>query len=160
MPVQGNRVLYNAKWWSWYGGWFWGPRFFLFASIPAAFLIAVHLHHAHPSLARNILTLAVLVLSLWVGVNGAIFDQKNLESCTRDHYALEALCWYVPEFSLLWRPFVVSTPLSHEDVLIMAYYLVVGASLTLPLLREVMAQVMQRATAFWRAPQRDRAWRF
>src|SRR5262249_14740881 len=28
-------VLAYARWWAWYGGSFWGPRFFLVASVPA-----------------------------------------------------------------------------------------------------------------------------
>ncbi|MGL5097255.1 MAG: hypothetical protein ACRDD1_16840, partial [Planctomycetia bacterium] len=27
-------VLVYASWWSWYGGWYWGPRFFLVAMLP------------------------------------------------------------------------------------------------------------------------------
>ena len=36
-------ILVYSPWWAWYGGWFWGPRFFLFACIPASFAIALRL---------------------------------------------------------------------------------------------------------------------
>jgi len=105
-------MLVYARWWAWYGGWFWGPRFFLFASIPAAFALAVSLTEApRQSLARNLVTLALLALSCWVGLNGAVFGTANLEVCRADDYALESLTWYTPEFSVLWRPFVVVGPL-------------------------------------------------
>jgi hypothetical protein len=104
-------VLVYARWWAWYGGWFWGPRFFLFASVPAAFALAVSLTEApRQSLVRNGVTLALLALSCWVGLNGAVFGTANLEVCRADDYALESLMWYTPEFSVLWRPFVAVGP--------------------------------------------------
>ncbi len=36
-------VLVYARWWSWYGGWFWGPRFLLLACLPASLSLATHL---------------------------------------------------------------------------------------------------------------------
>src|SRR5205085_1593251 len=33
-------VLVYAKWWAWYGGISWGPRFFVFAAIPASLFVA------------------------------------------------------------------------------------------------------------------------
>ena len=33
-------VIVYAKWWAWPGGWFWGPRFFVFAAIPASIALA------------------------------------------------------------------------------------------------------------------------
>src|SRR5206468_4886727 len=35
-------VIAYAKWWAWYGGFFWGPRFLLFASFPASLAMAVY----------------------------------------------------------------------------------------------------------------------
>jgi hypothetical protein len=48
----------------------------------------------------------VLALSVWVGINGAVFGQQSMDVCWANDYALEFMCWYVPEFSALWRPFV------------------------------------------------------
>jgi hypothetical protein len=109
-------VLVYARWWSWYGGWFWGPRFFLFASLPASLALAVCLVEApRLSLGRNLLTLAALALSFWVGLNGLTFGQSGLEMCQDKD--LEMLLWYVPEFSALWRPFVVPPHLPEERAL-------------------------------------------
>jgi len=101
-------VLVYSGWWSWYGGYFWGPRFLLFASIPAALILAERSLRAseHP-LRFNFLTLAALIWSVWVGMDGAMFDQQNMGICEKNNYALESFCWYLPEFSALFRPFVV-----------------------------------------------------
>jgi hypothetical protein len=53
--------------------------------------------------------LGVLTLSCWVGLNGAVFGDATLaQTCVWDDFAREAYCNYIPEFSVLWRPFVVA----------------------------------------------------
>jgi hypothetical protein len=99
-------VLAYAKWWAWYGGIAWGPRFFLFAAIPSSFLIALRLRHAGQSVRMDGLTLLLLALSAWVGVAGATHDQSVFSFCQANGYALESMCWYTPEFSSLWHPLV------------------------------------------------------
>jgi hypothetical protein len=141
-------ILIYAKWWGWYGGWFWGPRFFLFASIPASFALAVHVHQLNKSVTANLFTLGVLCLSVWVGINGAVFGQSNLEICYANHYALEALCWYVPEFSVLWRPFVVSKPLKSYHIVTILYYTVVFIYLSAPLLQTLAKQINMKLRDF------------
>jgi hypothetical protein len=91
-------VIIYAKWWAWYGGWSWGPRFFVFASIPASLALAMRLHRLGGSLPANLLTAAALALSFWVGIDGATFGKQGLGTCTQNRYALEFLCHYVPEF--------------------------------------------------------------
>lgn len=137
-------VLVYSSWWAWYGGWFWGPRFFLFASIPASFALALHLHYRNTSLATNILTAVILCLSLWVGINGALFDQQGLGICITRNYALELLCHYTPEFSVLWHPFVVKESLNTQQLLYLAYCLLVFAYLAIPLLGDMIIQAIQR----------------
>jgi hypothetical protein len=100
-------VLVYSRWWAWYGGTFWGPRFFLVASVPAC--VALYTHLASTALRSpraNALLALVLVQSFWVGVNGLVFDISGLGICSRDDYALEVLCHFTPEFSPLWHPFV------------------------------------------------------
>lgn len=99
-------VLVYAGWWAWYGGLCWGPRFFLILSVPASMVLAVCLEHRWGA-GWRVLTFGVLALSTWVGVNGVVFGQADMELCWANDYALEFLCWYVPEFSALWRPFVM-----------------------------------------------------
>ncbi len=95
-------VLVYAKWWAWYGGVFWGPRYFLIACVPASILFAY-------SLSRRLAALPVvlLLLSVWVCAQGYLYGLEAIEPCTDNQYALEALCWYTPEFSPLWRQFVI-----------------------------------------------------
>jgi hypothetical protein len=100
-------ILVYASWWAWYGGWAWGPRFFLFASVPASWILARLLHSGKISLLMSVVLLMCISLSFWVGVNGVVFKQDTLDKCVANNNALELLCWYVPEFSPLWRPFVV-----------------------------------------------------
>ena len=153
-------VLVYSRWYAWYGGWYWGPRFFLFASIPASFALAVRLSAARESFASNLLTLGVLVLSFWVGVNGAVFDQNNLELCTANKYELEFLCWYVPEFSVLFRPFVEASPLAPREVSILLYGLVVCAYLAIPLLSALLKAATTKAAQLRRALVTRGGWRF
>src|SRR6185437_9984369 len=65
LAFVGGMLLVYAHWWAWYGGWFWGPRFFLFASLPAALALAVRLHARNAGLGANLLTLGALALSFW-----------------------------------------------------------------------------------------------
>lgn len=127
-------ILIYAKWWAWYGGWFWGPRIFLFASIPASLALAGYLQYSRTRTSKCI-TLVVLLLSVWVGVSGAIFGQNNLAVASWNNYALEHLCWYVPEFSVLWRPFVAPSPIDTRQILIIIYSGIVFLYLAVPLLQ-------------------------
>ena len=133
-------VLVYARWWAWYGGWAWGPRFFLFAALPASLALAANLGAGErQSLGRNLLVLSALALSFWAGANGRVFRDADLELCTADDFALEHLAWYVPEFSILWRPFVNPEPLNVGDGLVLGVYALGFLYLAVPqpLLRRV-----------------------
>lgn len=103
-------ILTYSRWYGWYGGQFWGPRFFLFASVPAALILA-HFFSlmSSPWRLRAIFT-AVLALSGWVCVQGYLYGNLQLGICGENKSQLELLCWYVPEFSPLFREFVVGFP--------------------------------------------------
>lgn len=153
-------VIVYARWWAWYGGWSWGPRFFLFASIPASLALAVRLHRLDGSLPANLLTAAALALSFWVGIDGATFGKQGLEICTNNHYALEFICHYVPEFSVLWRPFVVPEQVGWRQLLYIAYSSAAFVYLALPLLRAIASQSITQAAAFSKLYLKPAAWRF
>ena len=139
--VAGMVVAY-AKWWAWYGGFFWGPRFFLLASVPASLALAFQLQDTDRSLSKNVLVLGVLLLSAWVGIEGAIFGQDGLERIGAvNNYALESLVWYVPEFSPLWYPLVAHHRLLRRDMIIVGYSTVVTAWLAAPLLKQLAGQL-------------------
>lgn len=118
-------ILVCSQWWAWYGGWFWGPRYFLFASIPASFALALFLKEKPQKLFFSLILLMALVLSFWVGINGAVFDQNDLNICQADEWKNEYLCWYIPEFSALFHPFVNFKSLAWNEVLIIIYSLAV-----------------------------------
>ena len=54
--------------------------------------------------------LAITAWTVWVGVSGAVFDLEGLDTCIENGYALEHLCWYVPEFSPLLRHLAIPPP--------------------------------------------------
>lgn len=140
-------VLVYSPWWAWDGGWTWGPRFFLFASIPASFVLAVRLRKPGDSLFANLLTLLLLGYSLYVGINGAMTDlwQGDLSSiCSANNYALGYLCNYHPLYSVLWRPFVMHTfrKMVLEHMAFVLYGLIVAAYLAAPLLWIIAKQAL------------------
>jgi hypothetical protein len=128
--VAGLVVVY-AKWWAWPGGWFWGPRFLLYASIPASVALAIHLCDDLATPAAKALTLAVLGWSTWVGLNGLVYGQLEMGMCS-EFADLEPLCWYSPEFSALFRPFIVAKTLSSLQQQMFAYSVAVGVILAIP----------------------------
>lgn len=131
-------VLVYAKWWAWAGGWFWGPRFFLFASIPASIALAIHLCDEEATPAAKAITLAVLSWSVWVAITGMVYDQTGMSICN-EQPNVEPYCWYTPEFSALFRPFLVAKTLTVMEKALFAYSaaagIVLAAPFTLDLLR-------------------------
>jgi len=103
-------VLIYANWWSWYGGFFWGPRFFLLACVPASLLLAYGVCLADLSFKARLVLLASILWSLWVCIQGFLFSVRDLESCLENNAALQFLCWYTPEFSPLFRQWIVGFP--------------------------------------------------
>jgi len=117
-------VIVYAGWWSWYGGWFWGPRFFLFCSILSSFLIALHLPERGKSVVGRLILMIAVLISLWVGFSGIFHGLENANVCKEGNYKLEFLCWYVPEFSPIFRPFVISFDLIDEEGKIFFWFVV------------------------------------
>ncbi len=143
-------VLTYAKWWSWPGGWFWGPRFFLFACIPASIAIAMHLSDEEATPSAKALTLLILGWSAWVGISGSVYGQLDMSICN-EQPNLEPLCWYSPEFSALFRPFIVGKALSVNEMIVFAYSAAAGLVLAAPLVPGLLACV--RALVTRRPPE-------
>jgi hypothetical protein len=126
-------VLAYAKWWAWYGGASFGPRFFLIADVPASLLLAARLRRPPPTLPDALLTLAALAVSTWVAVIGALVSSRPPGLCTQDLFAYESLCWYSPEMSPLGHP-LVSFPAATMAAWITAgFCLAVAVYLAAPL---------------------------
>lgn len=143
-------VLVYAKWWAWYGGVFWGPRFFLFAALPAALVLARR--SAPPFDARpwmNAVVLAVLLLSCWVGATGSVYRDSGDLDLLRDGFTVEFVLWYVPEFSPLWRPFVAPRPLDATDTARLLAFAAAAAYLAGPLAIVVARQAVARLRRAW-----------
>jgi hypothetical protein len=149
-------VLVYARWWAWYGGVSWGPRFFTFAAVPASLFIAVRLHRPQGSVPGDGLTVLVLLCSGWVGVAGALAQPAALSVCARDAYAHEAFCWYVPEFSSLWRPLLGFPRLTSSTAIVVAFCAVVFVYLALPL----VVRIVRSSRALLPAASSLRGWRF
>jgi hypothetical protein len=149
-------VLVYSRWWSWYGGFFWGPRFFLFASLPATLALAVRVHKPSRKAGANLITAGALILSGWVAISGFVYEQANLGICADNLYALEHLCWYVPEFSALWRPFVVTTSLSAHDIAYISFVSIVLVRMLAPLSASFLEAIRAAGTRFTDAA----GWRF
>jgi hypothetical protein len=79
----------------------------------------------------------VLVWSLWVGFNGLVYGTYGLEACTASHYAQEFLCWYVPEFSPLFRAFIDPKPLNGSERALLAYLAAVALAVLVPRARQL-----------------------
>jgi hypothetical protein len=139
-------VLVYAKWWAWPGGWFWGPRFFLYACVPASIALAIHVSDEHATPAAKAFTLAVLCWSVWVGIDGAVYGQLDMSLCNNEP-DMEALCWYSPEFSALFRPFIVSKPLNLVEKAQFTYSIAVGSVLAAPLVADLFQAGRHRLPA-------------
>jgi hypothetical protein len=151
-------VLVYARWWAWFGGWTWGPRFFLIAAIPASYALAVALHRVMAfAVPVRAAILAVLTLSAWVAIDGAVFGQAALDLCFNDTFA--SLCWYVPEFSPLWRPFVQFTAPSPAVAMVGVYFTVVYVWMAAPLVRDLSPRTVAMVSAGWRALSEGERWR-
>ncbi len=149
-------VLLYAGWWSWYGGLYWGPRFFVLGILPASVALAAALRDEAASLRANLATLAVTLLSCWVATAAVVFPELPT-TCTDNYYQLEFLCHFTPEFSALWHPFVAGARPRTGQYLVLAYEVVVFGWLVAPLLRRITAQVRDHRPT---AAALTRGWRW
>jgi hypothetical protein len=137
-------VLVYAKWWAWYGGIAWGPRFFTLAAVPASVLLARRLLNPSDRLWDNAITLLVLGLSVWVAVAGVTATPDSLKVCGRNRYANEALCWYSPEFSPLGSPLRSFVDVQWTAWLVAALCVAVALYAAVPTVARVAAALDER----------------
>ncbi len=136
-------IAVYAKWWAWFGGLFWGPRFFVVASLPASFAIAWWLPRLKDlATSRRLALFLVLTLSAWVAIDGAVFGSVVLTTCRDARY--EWLCLYVPEFSPLWRPFVEWVTPPADRAIVGMYVVVVYLWLAVPLVTSFAREMRER----------------
>jgi hypothetical protein len=98
-------VLVYARWWGWNGGFFWGPRFFLLAAVPASLALAVRLYRRPERISGAVLDVGLVLLSGWIAISGAVFGMSGLPQCEEAN-ALTYQCDFVVTLSPLWHPLV------------------------------------------------------
>jgi hypothetical protein len=152
-------VLVYGSWWAWYGGFTWGPRFLVFASLPASLLLAAQIRRPPRRLIGLTVVLAALVLSVWVGIDGQVFGRFGQDVCSANHYRLESFCWYVPEFSVLWTPFVFKATVPLWGLVLIAYAAGVSIYLAQPLLKAWASAIYRDLRLAWAAYRRRPGWR-
>jgi hypothetical protein len=161
VAVVAGLVLVYARWWAWYGGAVWGPRFFLFACLPAALVLARRT--ARPerySTGANLLALAAVALSCWVGANGIVFQGHGSARYWGSDFELECLTWYAPECSVLWLPFVAGQkPLGWEGRTRLAAFALGSAYLAWPVARVLAIRARVACAGAWRALRSGPRWR-
>ncbi len=119
-------ILVFARWWAWYGGWVWGPRFFAIGSTLACLAMADAIGTRRPARLQWLVA-GIVAWSAWVSVNGTVFELHGVEVCLDNYqHQFEFLCWYIPEFSPLFRPFVVPKALTTADLVLLGYHAVVA----------------------------------
>ncbi len=141
MLFLGGLVLVYASWWSWYGGDWWGPRFFLIGILPAALALAVAIGYRNASFLANLAALAILVLSIWIGADSLILGAYWPGTCFVNYYQYAFLCHFTPEFSSLWYPFIDKPALSAWQLAVLGYYGFVLILLAFPLIERMAGQV-------------------
>ena len=128
-------VLAYSRWWCWYGAWFWGQRFLLFACLPASFALARHVStRGRTPFAVSVLTVAVVVWSAWVGINGTVIKEVETEPCMMNNFYWESICFYIPEFSPLIHPLIVPKALKFWDKIEVLLGAAVAFALIVPML--------------------------
>ncbi|MGD8923322.1 MAG: hypothetical protein PVG64_00220, partial [Syntrophobacterales bacterium] len=111
--------------------------------------LAVCLYQRSESLAGKLVTVGILTLSFWVGINGAVFGSGALAIWARKvGKTFEFLCWYVPEFSVLWRPFVVPKYLTFKNIIITSCFTLVYLYLAVPIYYQILLQCRDHVNTF------------
>jgi hypothetical protein len=119
-------VLLYSRWWAWHGDWFWGPRFFLFASILASFILIQIWQTEKTSLTIKVICFVAALVSFWVGAQGIMYGQDFLDDCYRRPIGVDFMCHYVPEYSPLWRFFIVLPLITGRRVAYAIYFVLVA----------------------------------
>ncbi len=151
-------LLLFSRWWAWTGDWFWGPRFYLFVSFFAAMLLLALYRRPSLSTPWRVFFFFAAALSFWVGCQGIMYGQDFLEPCYEGRKDVGFMCYYVPEMSVLWRPFVVWPVVQGRKVAVLIYFmLVAGTVLWLPA-RALLADAIRLLRKFGSERLDPRQW--
>ncbi|MBR6471501.1 MAG: hypothetical protein IKS83_06865 [Victivallales bacterium] len=146
-------ILVYAKWWSWYGGWSFGPRFFLFAGLPAVLLMINAIREApRNSCRQNLLLLFIVFWQCYVGFCAVHYGMEGIFFLLENNYAYEAFNHYIPEFTVLfnaWRPF----PHGYRAWSLAIFHLLVAITVTAPIFPILFRQLRQSLHRDARTPE-------
>jgi hypothetical protein len=99
----------------------------------------------------------VLSLSAWVAVEGGVFEPTAPAACFERNF--EPLCWYVPEFSPLWWPFVEFRRPTAARAIVGAYFCIVYLWFAAPLVLEIFRRGRAAASGLVSTHVRLASWR-
>lgn len=94
-------LLISAKWWSWYGGLCWGPRF-LIPTIPLLYIIIGYsfFDYFKKNIWHKFIIVIISLVSFLVQLLGIIIDPfKDLFVSLRGNAFFEPLTWFTPQHS-------------------------------------------------------------
>jgi len=152
-------VLVFSRWLDWSGDWFWGPRFYLFASILGVMILLVLIQEENLSYPWKVFRFFATALSIWVGCQGVLYGQDFLEDCFGKLPDAGFMCNYVPEFSALWRVFVIWPVPRGRKVAYLIYFLLVAATILWPLGRGWISKIRSEMRTLWRNYGLRSGWR-
>lgn len=132
-------LIFYASWWTWHGGWSWGPRFLVpalpFLMLPVGFVLS------RTVIPRWFLGLILLgwFVGLLVNIAGATVDfNPYFAAVTQGDYSREALIWYDPAYSPIiahWRALLRGESLTWGETALAKYSIpAASAALYVPLM--------------------------
>jgi hypothetical protein len=139
-------IIVYSNWTGWADDNSWGPRFFLFASLPASILLAISLREKTASIPRLGLTLVVLAASAWVAIDGLVYNFDVLQSFFKDEHApLFFATSNTAEFSPLFLPFWQGMTSIDSAARIVVFWSFMAASLSLayPLIKQLVERALE-----------------
>jgi hypothetical protein len=139
-------IIVYSNWTGWADDNSWGPRFFLFASLPASILLAISLREKTASIPRLGLTLVVLAASAWVAIDGLVYNFDVLQSFFKDEHAPLFFATYnTAEFSPLFLPFWQGMTSIDSAARIVVFWSFMAASLSLayPLIKQLVERALE-----------------
>jgi hypothetical protein len=89
-----------------------------------------------------------------------VYQEYGQEEFRANGFALEHLLWYVPECSVLWRPFVAPHPLDADALARLATFALGFAYLAGPVVRVLALQLFASIGKAWRSVRNGPRWRF
>ncbi len=123
-------ALFHARWWSWEGGWCWGPRFFVpvlpLLTLPLGYWIEGKRYHP----ARTWIVLGVAVLSAVIAFSGTLVSFNDYYTVMKAHYGILKSPYYPDmRWSWQWSPLVKYWGFEHKN------FLLLGAAFSTPAAR-------------------------